>query len=161
MTRSPHPRISEFAAEFDWERGMETEGGRLATDTEVRGDVEGRVGAFYCWYPGSPPMWWSAGVLWDPDFSMRDRKKAKKQTDKLFSEFVDPELRRINEEYQSENADKPAKELRKFGGGLGLGTGGAFFHALGEPPRSTEIMTIVRRLAEVATRIEERLEGSA
>ncbi len=140
---------------------METESGRLAIDTEVRGEVGGHVGAFFCWYPGSNPMWWSAGVLWDADFRMRGRKKAKKQQDDLLTEFVDPELRRINEDYLSKNADKPAKDLRKYGRGLGLGTGGAFFHALGEPPPPAEIMTIVRSLGEVATRIEERLEGPA
>lgn len=160
MTRAPHPRLSEMATEFGWVRGIETESGRLAIDTEVWGEVGGHVGALFCWYPGSNPMWWSAGVLWDPDFRMRDRKKAKKQRDDLLTEFVDPELRRINEDYLSKNADKPAKDLRKYGRGLGLGTGGAFFHALGEPPPPPEIMTIVRSLGEVATRIEERLEGS-
>ena len=133
----------------------------MATDTEVRGDVEGRVGTLFCWYPGSNPMWWSAGVLWDPDFSMRDRKKAKRQNDDFLAMFLGPELQRIQQVYIAENADKPAKDQRKFGGGMRLSAGGAFFHALGEPPSPTEIMAIISNLAQVATRIEERLEGSA
>jgi hypothetical protein len=132
----------------------------MHTNKDARGDVEGRVGTLFCWYPGSDPMWWSAGVLWRVDMSKRDRKKAKKQSNEFLAEFVGSELRRIEQDYLSTNADRPAKHLRKYGSGLGLGTGGAFFSALGEPPPPADIMTIVKNLAVVADRIEERLEAS-
>jgi hypothetical protein len=158
MADSRHPRLDEMAAEFGWVHEIYAGWDPHPTNTHVRGDVGGRVGTLFCWYPGSDLMWWGAGVLWRTELGKRDRKKAKKQSDEFIAMLAEPKLRGIEQDYLSENADKPAKDLRKYGSGLRLGTGGAFFYCLGEPPTPDKIMTIVRSLADLADRVESRLD---
>ena len=158
MADPRHPRLDEMAAEFGWVHGIPTESGRMHTNKDVRGDVGGRVGTLFCWYPGSDPMWWGAGVLWRTELGKRDRKKAKKQSDEFIAMLADPKLRRVEQDYLSANTDKPAKDQQKYGSGLRLSTGGAFFHGLGEPPAPDEIMTTLRSLADLADRVESRLD---
>ena len=154
MSKRPHPRLEEMVAEYSWVRGIDTESGRAATGTDVRGGVDGREATLFCWYPDSSPMWWSAGVFWSDQMGRRDRKRVSKQGEEILSQLSGPELQRTQQEYQLRSADTPVKHQRKYGGGLKIAKTGVYFTALGEPLPALEIMTLLRNLAALADQIE-------